>query len=388
MISIDKSLELFRNCYEDLSVLNWTEIHFKRESFLVGATIFIVVAFLLKLSSALLRGKEDKSFLVHSGYFFNKKDRPGAIYFVFGNLPTVIAIFACACVLIATGDPFLQHSEYEKIKEVREIIYLRDTSVSMGFKMGDRPRGEILQDFLMELISGRRERGDRSAYIIFASEPRIYSEFTTDTNSLLFSVATGPIVTADESAPKTFPDIFVLKDFEKIPFEGGTDLSLGLDTAMRLFDYKGDKKVSEEIRANPSVKKRSIIILTDGAADRDPEKEFIELKKRNIIPYLIFIDPDREAEKRFHGENSPNAKLPDILFNQVKEAGGQYFLAKDRASMERIKRKLDELQTSLIKAKSYVVEVHIYRTFLVLAIFFSLLAIFLRFVLWTFSRVI
>jgi hypothetical protein len=239
---------------------------------------------------------------------------------------------------LAVGDPYTTSSHQTQFTEAREIIYLKDTSVSMGwrFKNGKQARGEIVQDFLLRLVADRKDKKDRAAYVIFASNPWLIADFTNDNESLLFSIYHGPIVTADPSTPQLFPNIFLLKEFTEIPFGGGTNLFLGLEAVVKLFETRGDKKTSEAIARNPSIKRRSAVIITDGASEEDPEPQFKEMKKRGIVPYLIFIDPDQNVEKQLWGENSPRAKLPEQILRQVRNYGGDYWLATDQYALAKI----------------------------------------------------
>ena len=159
---------------------------------------------------------------------------------------------------------------------------------------------------------------------------------------------------------------------------GSTSLHLGLESAIYLFDRKGSPKITEVLKQNPNAKMRSVVIITDGAADVDPEPQFRELRKRRIIPYLIFVDPDRTIEKKLFGENSIKAQLPNQLLMMVRRYGGQYFLARDRQSVDRISETLDKLQSIKQANKTNVKEREVYFIPLSIAFLFAIAAAAMR----------
>ena len=200
----------------------------------------------------------------------------------------------------------------------------------------------------------------------------------------------GRLVIADPDTPRIefYKGMFVVKDFMAEPFGGESDLFLGLQAAWKLFDEKGDPKITDEIKKNHSIKRRSIIIATDGASSRDPEPQFKELAKRGIVPFLVYIDPDKDAERKIHGDDAPQVKLSEPLLRQVRRYGGEFFIAANRPSLSQIRQKLDRLNPAVIAVKSYTVEQHIYRSPLVASLMFYALAIAARLLLWKFHRVV
>ena len=161
---------------------------------------------------------------------------------------------------------------------------------------------------------------------------------------------------------------------------------------VKTFDDKGDKKISEAIKKNPNLRRRSVIILTDGASETDPEPQLKELKKRSIVPYLVFLDPDREAEILLHGRNSTQIKVVDSLLRQIKRYGGQSFLATDWDSLDQIREKLDQLYglnaTANASVKTNIFEQHIYRLPLTASLLFLVLGLLTRLIFWKFHQMV
>ena len=183
--------------------------------------------------------------------------------------------------------------------------------------------------------------------MVFGTYSEIWSGFTTSFESLIFSMSVAPRAIAPAEARENWPGDFVLErgQFTEDPYGGSTNLHFGLESAIYLFDRKGSPKVTEELKRNPNAKMRSVVIITDGAAEVNPEPQFLELRKRRIIPHLIFVDPDRTIEKKLYGESHLKAKLPDQLLMMVRRSGGQYFMARDKESVGRISEELDRLQS-------------------------------------------
>lgn len=399
LLALNEARELIEINLTNLLNTAWSVVQFKQESFTIRAAILLGAALLLKIFWPRLekwwprlRRLRDESSYKQSGYYFKKQDKPGFWSKLFASTSIFFAILASVFLLIAIADPFVLLSHESKSTQSREIVYLEDASVSMGFKFKNQKisRAEIVRDFLMKLIAERKDKNDRAAFIIYATNPYRIADFTTDFKSFLFNVDNGPLVIADPDTPRIamYKDIFIVKDFMPEPVGGESDLFLGLGTVWKLFDEKSDPKITKEIRNNPSLKRQSVIIATDGASSRDPEPQFQELKKRGIIPYLVFIDPDKEAEKQIHGENAPETKLPEQLLKQIKQYGGEYFIATNRSSLDQIRQRLDRLHAAVVEVKKYTTEEHIYRYPLTASLLLYALAILSRLIFWRFHRVV
>lgn len=371
----------------------WSVVQFKQQNFAIRAAILLGAALLLKkLWHYLPWTSEDGevSYYEHSGYRFEKSHKPNRAEKAARFISILLICLASFFLLTAIADPYVILSRQSTSTQSREIVYLEDASVSMGFKFKNQriSRAEIVRDFLLKLIAERRDRNDRTAFVIYATNPYRIANFTTKNSSFLFNVYNGPLVIADPATPiiPLYKDLFIVKDFMEEPFGGESDLFLGLGAVIKLFDEKGDPKIIEEAKKNPSIKKRSVIIATDGASSRDPEPQFQELKKRGIVPYLVYIDPDKEAEKKIHGDEAPQAKLPEQLLKQVRQYGGDYFIAYDRYSLDQIRQRLDRLHAAVVEVKSYTAERHIYRLPLVVSLILYALAIVTRLALWKYHR--
>ena len=358
---------------------DWDVVQFKRWDFIYLAAAILGAAFLLKLGIKFLRKKRREGYYEDSGVALNTSVQPGLIAKLLGFSFKIILIFGTAAVLTALTDPFTTQTDYIQIQECRELIYLKDASTSMGwrFKIYNQSRAEIVQDFQLNLIAKRWGKCDRAAFFLFETRATQWADFTRDADSLMYSVDNAPLVIADAGAEFRWSGRFILKNYRKESNSGATNLHLGLATVIKAFELKGSKEAQD----------RSVIIITDGAAEQDPEPQLSQLKKMNIIPLLVFIDPDTELEAQFHGEGSDKLKLPAKLLKDVRKYGGDYFIATDKNSLEKISEKLDQLHAAKFSARQYSKENFIYRRFLVVAIWLMALAGLVRLLTWPYQRV-
>ena len=358
--------------------LDWSELVYKRSSLVIKAAAFIVAVFFTTLVVRWRKSRKSNSHYL-TGLVPDKLHEPGIVFRTIRGFAWFLA-FASLCFLgVALANPVVFITDTTELTESREVIYIKDVSASNGFHLPNSKvtRGKLAHETLEKLILKRKDKRDRAAYIVFGTNSEIWSGFTTSLESLMFSISMSPIALAPTTAESMWPGMFILKKGQYTINENGygTNLHLGLESAIYLFDRKGSPKIAEELKQNPNAKMRSVVIITDGAADVDPEPQFRELRKRRIIPHLVFIDPDRSIEKAIYGEAHIKAQPPNQLFMMVRRYGGQYFLAKDRQSVDRISETLDKLQSIKQANKTNVKEREVYFIPLAIAFLFAVAAI-------------
>lgn len=382
---------LLADAFHNAVGFDWVNVHYKTGNLIAKTAAILAAVFLLKLVLKWRRRKES-SFYLHSGFIFSGNVRPGIMYKVIRGSVWSIAAAGVAFLGLALAEPVFYEANRTEQIESREIVYLRDISSSMGFHLSSSSlsRAEAVQTFITKLLSKRRDKRDRSAYVVFATESEIWSSFTTSFESFSFSVFSAPISIAPAEAAQMWPRSFVLKrgKYREQDLGGGTSLHLGLESVIYLFDRKGSSDTTAEMKRNSGIKMRSVVIITDGAADINPEKQFIELKKREIVPYLVFIDPAHEVEKNMYNENSPQAKLPSELLMMVRRYGGEYFSAGDQKSIDKVSETLDRLQSTRKTVKVSANEKEAYYVPLEVAFACFILAVGLRAILGRFWRTI
>lgn len=375
-------VRLISQSFSNFFAIDWSLVNYRQEPFAWQAGYAIAgLYFMIFLWKHKFRRRE-KSAYDHSGFEFSSKNRPGLIYRAVHLSVFFLVVIGTGFFLLSLASPYLVVAEKFEQKQSREIVYNYDASASMGFPFkGSRlSRADFSQTILMNILAKRKDKGDRSAYIVFATEASIYSFFTHSTESIMFVASKAPKIIAPSEAHQMWPGIFIAKEFTKIDVSSETNLHLGLQETISLFDRKGSKEISEALAANPDYRMRSVVIITDGAASQDPEKQFIELRKRRIIPFLVFIDPDLRAEMQIFGQDSPRAQVPTALISMVRRYGGQVFFAKDHDSPEKISDALDRLHTIKNTVKAKAKERDVYYVPLALSCFAYVGAILIRFV--------
>lgn len=365
--------------------IDWSELVYKRSSLVIKAAAFIAAVFFTILviqwrRSASWRTASSSHYL--TGLVIDKRHGLGVVFKLIRGLAWFLAFVSLCFLGVALADPVVFITDTTELIESREIVYIGDISASNGFHLLNSKvtRGELARETLEKLIQKRKDKRDRAAYIVFGTKSEIWSGFTMSFESLMFSISMSPIALAPNRALEMWPGMFILKKGQYTESETGysTNLHLGLESAIYLFDRKGSPKVTEKLKQNLNAKMRSVVIITDGAADVDPEPQFKELRRRRIVPYLIFIDPDHTIEKQLYGENHIQAKLPDQLLMMIRRYGGQYFLARDRQSVDRISETLDKLQSVKQVKKTNVKEREVYFIPLAISFLFAVAAIAVR----------
>ena len=385
VVNIMEAWPLIVGAVTDALNLDWSELSYKRSSLVIKAAAFIAAVFFTTLvvrwwrsASARKGGRRTSSHYLTS-LAIGKSHESGVVFKTVRGFTWCLALVSLCFLGIALADPVVFVTNTTELIESREVVYIKDVSASNGFHLPNSnvTRGELAMETLEKLILKRKDKKDRAAYIVFGTNSEIWSGFTMSFESLMFSVSMSPIALAPSGALKLWPGMFVLKEGQYTVSEtgGSTNLHLGLESAIYLFDQKGSSNVTEKMKQNPDAQMRSVVIITDGAAEVDPEPQFKELRKRRITPHLIFVDPDRTIEKLLHGENSIKAQLPDQLLMMVRRYGGQYFFARDQKSVDRISEALDKLQSIKQVKRTDVKEKEVYFIPLAISFLFAVAAI-------------
>ena len=95
--------------------------------------------------------------------------------------------------------------------------------------------------------------------------------------------------------------------------------------------------------------------------DEFPDAEFAELNRRNIVPYLIYINTSDARTASFLNPTVPQ------LVGQIQEYGGDYFDVTSEDSLMRAYEAIDEREAVRMELKHRAVKVPIYSRFLLVA---------------------
>ena len=173
----------------------------------------------------------------------------------------------------------------------------------------------------------------------------------------------------DQDTKKENEDIdwkFKIGDKVKIiETEAATNLIGGLRAVIKYFDEEGRK----------DIRRKSLLIVTDAAVEADPETEFMELRKRNIIPYMIHVKPNEIGERQFNA--SWKLETAELTKQRVRQYGGVVFDVSDRASAERAYAEINRLETAPFDIVRHLFRVLIFQRPLMVALVLSFFAMIL-----------
>ena len=141
-----------------------------------------------------------------------------------------------------------------------------------------------------------------------------------------------------------------------IPAEGDTNIIRPLQDIVKHFD-RDEAAVGRGTNQN-----RAVLSITDAAVDEFPDAEFAELNKRNILPYVIYINTSDARTASFMHPTVPR------LVAQIQEYGGDYFDVTDQDSLLEAYQAIDEREAVRVELRHRALKVPIYSRFLLVAI--------------------
>ncbi len=324
-------------------------------------TLVVTAATLLTLFRLVIRRRSHSRH--HSGHLIDYKLQRGPVVRALYHLPKLILILAVVVLLVALSDPFLTATE-EVVGDVesRVRVDLVDTSLSMAWEFPDtgRSRAEVAREAHLQFLEMRREKNDRVSLWMFSSYPYMVDDFILDDEIYYFQVFEAPYVTVRLLAPQfrsTRDQIYVPPDKVRIiPSEGTTNLVRALQSIVRHFD-------SDEASAGGAANQhRAVLIITDADVDEVPFTELAALNRRNIVPYMIYINVGDTDRSNVTAPESPP------LVDTIREYGGDYFDVTDQDSLIRAYAAIDELEAVRVDLTHRAVKTPIYSRFLLVSL--------------------
>lgn len=305
----------------------------------------------------------------HSGHRIDRRFRRGALGRTLYHLPKVLLGLALAILLVAMADPYLTSTE-ETVGEMesRIRIDLVDTSLSMSWELPGtgRSRAEVARAAHLEFLAMRRAKNDRVALWLFSSFPYMVDDFVVDDELYFFQVMDAPyaivrILAAQSGTP--IDRMYVPPDKVRIvDREGNTDIVRALQSVVRHFDRDA------ALLGRGATPHRAVLIVTDADVDEIPEAEFAALTRRNIVPYMIFINAadSRRASRAGAASRQPTSNTQGLI-DTIRAFGGDYFDVTDADGLARAYEAIDDAETVPVERSHRAVKVPIYARFLSLA---------------------
>ena len=344
--------ELTQIRYTDIGMTYWLSI---------GVTLVAVLT-LVRLWLTSPRHRRE-----HSGHVIERRFQRGSWGRAFYNLPKLLLGLALAVLLVAMADPYLTATEeVTGDMESRVRIDLVDTSLSMAWEFPGtgKSRAQVARAAHLQVLELRRDNNDRVALWLFSSFPYMVDDFVIDDELYYFQVMDAPYaivrILAAQSGTAT-DRMFVPRDKVRIiDSEGNTNIIRALQSVVKHFDRD---VASVADGANPH---RAVLIVTDADVDEIPVAEFVELNKRNIVPYMIFINAAEQRPTRASAVSTPVGNT-QALIETIREFGGDYFDVTDGDGLARAYEAIDEAETVRVELSHRAVKVPIYSRFLLIS---------------------
>ncbi len=323
----------------------------------VGIAVWLAfaVSAALLLSMVRLAAARKRHARQHSGHVIEAAHRKRLWIRGLHTAPKFLLAAALILLIVSIADPFLTATEeVSGYVESRVRIDLVDTSGSMAWEFPDtnKSKAEVARDAHLEFLEMRREKNDRVSLWLFSTYPYMVDDFVMDDELYYFQVWDAPYVMTQ----RLDKAMVVPRDKVRIiPAEGDTNIVRPLQDIVKHFD-RDEATIGRGANQN-----RAVLIITDAAVDEFPDAEFAELNRRNIVPYIIYINTSDARSASFLHPTVPQ------LVAQIQEFGGDYFDVTDEDSLARAYEAIDEREAVRVELKHRALKVPIYSRFLLVA---------------------
>ena len=321
----------------------------------MAVAIAIAVGVILTLTLLRLSVARKRHARQHSGHDIAAKHRKPALIRVLHTAPKALLCGAMVMLIVSVADPFLTATEeVSGYVESRVRIDLVDTSGSMAWEFPEtnKSKAEVARDAHLEFLNMRRDKNDRVSLWLFSTYPYMVDDFVMDDELYYYQVWDAPYVMTQ----RLDKAMVVPRDKVRIvPAEGDTNIIRPLQDIVKHFD-RDEATVGRGVNQN-----RAVLIITDAAVDEFPDAEFAELNRRNIVPYLIYINTSDARTASFLNPTVPQ------LVGQIQEYGGDYFDVTSEDSLARAYEAIDEREAVRMELKHRALKVPIYSRFLLVA---------------------
>lgn len=322
--------------------------------------VLLVVAVLTLARLALRRHKHSRS---HSGYFIGRQYRKRIWVRLLYSLPKLLLAGALALLLVAAADPFLASTEeFAGSVESRVRVDLVDVSGSMGWEFpGTRKsKAEVARDAHLKFLEMRRGKNDRVSLWLFSSYPYMVDDFVTDDELYYFQAWDAPYMMS-QSVDRA---MVVPRDKVRIiAAEGDSNIIRPLQAILKQLD---EDEVSS---GHQGGRHRAVLVISDAAVSEFPQNELAELNKRNVVPYVIYINASDPRFANIFAHEAPP------LIEQIRSYGGDYFDVRDPRSLLKAYEAIDAREAVRFEVRHRALKVPIYPRFLVAGLALLLVAI-------------
>lgn len=381
----EEAYYVLRIGWEKFLNTEFSKISYSDSNLAIWVSVILAALVLLKL--LLIWFGRDKYFRTDSGHLTYDKESAG--FFI--KFVMVLLYFALlipiSLIIIAVADPVFNETREEKVYvETRTRIDIRDISGSMvsGFRNTQILKAEVAMNAHLEFLKKRRGKGDRASLWVFGSFPHLVQNFIIDDDVYYLQAYDAPWGVSVDPGYDEDSGVYYYGCVSRFRFPcmigegGGTVLSSALNAAMQKFDEDDKKqKNSPYFKANTN---RAIVVITDAAVADLVEvlKSLEELRKRNIVLYLIWINEQA-------GASTSEQESTNLLLAAVEKNGGKYFSVADEAGFTQAYTEIDNLEVAKIEIKNITFKIPLFQNFIFATLVSLLVIIFLGLMLESFK---
>jgi Ca-activated chloride channel family protein len=260
----------------------------------------------------------------------------------------VFRLLAVALLIVALARPQIRNMEQQVTGEGLDIILCIDVSGSMTSEDFSPNRMEAAKREAIEFVEHRPT--DRMGVVIFSGESFTMCPLTTDRSAIIAQI--------NAIRPGLLQD--------------GTAIGSGLATSV------------ERLKNSPS-KSKIVILLTDGVNNGgliDPITAKEIAKAMGIKVYTIGVGTDGYAPMPGPDGQMTQEKAgidEKLLQDIASSTGGQYYRARDNASLDSIYKNIDTLEKSKVEVTSYARYIEEYWPFALVAMALLIFEMLLRY---------
>ena len=256
-------------------------------------------------------------------------------------LPASLQIAALVLIAIALARPLRGSVEYSSETEGVDIVLLLDRSGSMEYKDMDPQHSrldvikQVVAEFAKRRMTDREGAADNIALIVFAAFPKLLCPFTLDVDAVTgFLESLKPVQNRAED---------------------GTAIGVGLAKAVSVL------KATE-------ARTKVVVLLTDGENNIDTitPLDAADLAAREKVRVYTIFAGRYEYMIDFFGNARPSDREIDTseLQEIAKRTGGRFYKARDKAELEGIYKKIEELERTKRETKRFSETFDLYPRFL------------------------
>ena len=316
-------------------------------------SLLLLVAAGLTLVRLISRRRKHSRY--HSGHLIDRKHQKRLWVRLLYSAPKLLLAGAVALLLVAVADPFLTATEeVAGSVESRVRVDLVDVSGSMAWEMPEtgKSKAEVAREAHLKFLEMRRGKNDRVSFWLFSTYPYMVDDFVMDDELYYFQVWDAPYVMSQ----RIDKAMVVPRDKVRIiPAEGDTNIIRPLQSIIKHFDQ------DEVSSGHKGGQHRAVLIISDAAVDEFPDDELAELNKRNIVPYIIYINTSDPRIGSFGRPTVPR------LIEQIRDYEGAYFDVRDPDSLLKAYQAIDAREAVRYQIKHRALKVPIYSRFLLVS---------------------